>query len=439
MRWNQAMVQPRHATTRVIAQVLGQGRSLSDALPEVLKDCAPGAEQALTQAMSYEVLRWLPRLRWLLARLLDKPLRTKDADVSAALLVALYELAFERVAQHATVNETVKLVRELGKPWAAGLSNAVLRRYVRERPTLDAEASADAEAHYAHPAWLIDALRSAWPQDWERTLSANNRQAPMTLRVNARRHSRDEYLRKLAASDLPAKPAPHTTHGLILERPVAVNLLPGFADGEVSVQDGAAQLAAQILDPRPGERILDACAAPGGKSAHLLERQPALAQLVALDIAAERLRRVEENLHRLHLSADLRQGDAAEPQQWWDGQPFDRVLMDVPCSATGVIRRHPDIKTLRRAQDIPALGRQQGNILNALWPLVKPGGMVLYVTCSILPDENEAQIKRFLARCPEAQLMELSGAWGRARDAGRQILPGDDDLDGFYYCLLQKT
>lgn len=432
------MLTPRHAAALVVARVAGQGRSLSDALPEILTNCRTGPEQALTQALCYEVLRWLPRLRWLLAKLLDKPLRAKDADVSAALMIGLYELAFERVAAHATVNETVKLARTLGKPWASGLANAVLRRYLREREVLDTEVSSVPEARYAHPAWLIEALRTAWPRDWEQIMGANNRQAPMMLRVNARRLTRDEYLKKLTDSGLAATPAAYTSHGIRLERAVPVEQLPGFADGDVSVQDGAAQLAAQILDPQPGERVLDACAAPGGKSAHLLERQPELAQLVALDIAAARLGRVEQNLRRLHLTAQLTQGDATKPGQWWDGQAFDRVLLDVPCSATGVIRRHPDIKTLRRAQDISALNDQQGAILDAIWSLVKPGGLVLYVTCSILPDENETQIKRFLARCPQARVNELTATWGRPLDAGRQILPGDDDLDGFYYCLLHK-
>ncbi len=432
------MLKPRHATALVVARVAGQGRSLSDALPEVQANCGTGPEQALTQALSYEVLRWLPRLRWLLAKLLDKPLRTKDADVSAALLVALYELSFERIAEHASVHETVQLMRALGKPWASGMANAVLRRYLRERVALDAEAGAVPEARYAHPAWLVEALRIAWPRNWEAILEANNCQAPMTLRVNARRLTRDTYLRKLAASDLAATPAAHTSHGVVLERAVAVDRLPGFADGDVSVQDGAAQLAAQILDPQPGDRVLDACAAPGGKSAHLLERQPELAQLVAVDIAAARLQRVEDNLRRLGLTARLTHGDAARPGQWWDGQAFDRILLDVPCSATGVIRRHPDIKTLRRAEDIHALSEQQSVILDAIWPLVKPGGLVLYVTCSILPDENETQIKRFLARCPQARVNELAATWGRQLDVGRQILPGDDDLDGFYYCLLHK-
>lgn len=273
-------------------------------------------------------------------------------------------------------------------------------------------------------------------------VAANNGRAPMTLRNNARQQTRADYLEQLQASDIAAEALPFTEQGIRLDKPVAVTDLPGFAAGAVSVQDGGAQLAAQLLDAQPGMRVLDACAAPGGKTCHILERQPQLQQLVAVDIDAQRLVSVQDNLDRLKLVATLATGDAAQPDSWWDGQPFERILLDVPCSATGVIRRHPDIKLLRQADDIAGLVTRQQAILEAVWPLLASGGRLLYATCSVLRAENEQQVTRFVAAHADARVVELDAGWGLPCEAGRQLLPAQHataDMDGFYYALLSKA
>ncbi|QKT03493.1 16S rRNA (cytosine(967)-C(5))-methyltransferase RsmB [Ectothiorhodospiraceae bacterium 2226] len=426
---------PRAAAATCLAEVLAQGRSLSAALPPQLAKLAP-AQRALAQELAYGTLRYRPRLAPALARLLRRPLKRRDADVEALMLAGLYQLTYMRVPAHAAVAETVSATAALGKDWARGVVNAVLRRYGREQEALLAEVDRDPAARWAHPRWLVQALREAWPQQWEAICAANNAHPPMTLRVNARRGTREDYLARLAAAGIEARPGAHAPEAIVLAAPLGVEALPGFAAGDVSVQDAAAQLAAHVLAPAPGERVLDACAAPGGKTAHLLERCPDIA-LTAVDVDAERLARLRENLTRLGLEAHLVAGDAADPT-WWDGRPYDRILLDAPCSASGVIRRHPDIKTLRRPEDLPALAAQQAKLLEGLWPLLRPGGMLVYATCSVLPVENAEQVARFLAQHPEARPLPLDAAWGAPAGAGRQILPGADSMDGFYYARLCK-
>ena len=424
---------PRSTAARALAQVLA-GRSLSAVLPTALAPLAPEA-RPLLQELCYGTLRWLGRLDALLSRLMRRPLKDKDADIRALLLSGLYQLEYMEIKPHAAVSETVAATAELGKPWARGLVNGVLRTYQRDRARLLGEVDRDEATALAHPRWLVEALQAAWPDRWAEIAAANNARPPMTLRVNLRQGSREAYLETLAAEGLEAQPAPHTEAGITLARPVSVERLPGFDQGRVSVQDGAAQLAAQLLAPQPGERVLDACAAPGGKTGHLLERGAGV-ELVALDSDPERLRRVEENLRRLDLPAQLIAGDAGAPETWWDGRPFDRILLDAPCSGTGVIRRHPDIKHLRRGEDIAPLAEQQGRILRALWPLLKPGGMLVYATCSIIPEENDRQVARFLESCRDARELPIAAEWGHTATAGRQILPGEDGMDGFYYACL---
>ncbi|MFZ5622303.1 MAG: 16S rRNA (cytosine(967)-C(5))-methyltransferase RsmB [Pseudomonadota bacterium] len=437
------------ATVRTLAgeaigQVIGARRSLSLVLPEVLARCEP-ADRGLLQELAYGTLRWRYRLDALLAQLLRQPLKAKDQDIGALLLVGLYQLAYTAVAPHAAVHATVEAVRATGKRWAVPLANAVLRGYQRRRTELDALADASDEGRWAHPGWLIERFRSDWPDAWQRILAANNERPPLVLRVNARRLDRDVYRRALDAADLPHTPLRFAPQGLALATPVGVERLPGFEDGQVSVQDGAAQLAAVLLDAGPGMRVLDACAAPGGKTAHILELQPRLAELVALDSDAQRAQRIHENLTRLRLDATVIVGDAGAPDGWWDGRPFDRILLDAPCSATGVIRRHPDIKSLRRASDIDELARSQARLVDALWPLLAPGGMLVYATCSVLRRENEAQIAACLQRRADAEERRLDMPWGVACRHGRQILPGDADaggvgMDGFYYaCLVKRS
>lgn len=427
----------RTAAVRALEAVLAHGRSLATALEPVLADLPESRDRAFAQEQVFGVLRWYPRLRVLLDHLLRQPLRPRDRDVDIILLLGLFQVAHTRVPGYAAVNGAVELVKDRGKGWAKGLVNGILRRYLRERAALDRALESDPVWRSAHPRWLLDALGDAWPEAIAELLAAANRQAPMTLRVNLARGTREAYLEDLGVHGMTARPGRHAASAVILAEPCPVEALPGFAEGRVAVQDEAAQLAAGLLAPRPGERVLDACAAPGGKTAHLVEMAPGAA-VVALDRSPGRLLRVSDNLTRLGLAAEVVAGDAEDPATWWDGAPFQRILLDAPCSATGVIRRHPDIKVLRRAADIPDLARGQQRLLAALWPLLAQGGRLLYATCSVLPQENSDVVRGFLARHPEARQVPLPTAWGHPAAAGRQILPGEDDMDGFYYALLHK-
>ncbi len=429
---------PRLAATRALTLLLRDGRSLTDALDAFLPRLGGPRERALARALAYGVVRDVFRLQALLGELLERPLREKDRDVEAALLTGLHQILAMRVPDHAAVDETVRLATALKKPWARGLINGVLRQFLRRREALLKAVARRPEVITGHPRWLRERLLADWPAEHEAIMAANLARPPMTLRVDASRLTRDEYREQLADAGLDARPAPHAPHGLVLAEPVDVAELPGFDRGLVSVQDAAAQQAALLLAPQPGERVLDACAAPGGKTLHLLEVQPRLGELVALDADANRLERVRENLARAGRQATCLAGDAARPGDWWDGQPFDRILLDAPCSASGVIRRHPDIRLLRRPGDIAQLATTQAYLLDALWPLLRPGGILLYATCSVFHEENDRRIERFLAAHPEARAHALDAAWGRACGPGRQILPGEDDMDGFYYACLAK-
>lgn len=427
---------PRATAVGLLLQVIDEGQSLSHLLPHGLRQLPP-ERRALAQELCFGTLRWLPRLEFLLAQLLDKPLKAKDRDVHILALLGLYQLGFMQIPPHAAVSETVAVTALLGKDWAKGLVNALLRRYQRESLSLDARAEADSVAASSHPAWLLTRLQRCWPEQWMDIVKANNQRPPMTLRNNPRCQSREEYLQQLQAQGLDAQPSVHADAALILSQPVVVEMLPGFAEGHVSVQDAAAQLAAQLLEPQPGMRVLDACAAPGGKTGHLLERYAGI-ELQALDMDALRLARVQQNLDRLGLHATLIAADAADPAAWWDGKPYDRILLDAPCSASGVIRRHPDIKLLRREEDIDKLVKQQAQILDALWPLLQPGGMLLYVTCSVLIEENSQQVAGFLSRHNDAHEQPITATWGLPALPGRQILPNQDGMDGFYYAAIIK-
>jgi len=424
----------RSLAARIVADVLKEGLSLTAALDAGLPRLESGKDRAFVQALCYGVLRHFHRLDFILARLLDKPL--KDEEIKALALLGLYQLAFMRVKPHAAVAETVAAAAK--KSWAKPLLNALLRRYLRERDSLEQQAQANASAAASHPLWLIKRIQQDWPEQSARIEEENNRQPPMVLRVNLAKTGREQYLQLLDQQGLAAEAVAACPAAVLLDRPAPVELLPAFAEGWVSVQDAAAQLAAGLLAVEPGQRVLDVCAAPGGKAAHILEMQPGLRELVAVDIDPARLKRVEETMQRLGLSATLRPGDAGKPDEWWDGQLFQRILLDAPCSATGVIRRHPDIKLLRKPYDIEALQTLQQTILEAVWPLLAPGGCLLYATCSVLKQENEEQIERFLAAHADAEALPMSLDWGQARSFGRQILTGDLGMDGFYYALLGK-
>lgn len=431
----------RLVAARVLSRVLQDGQSLTAALDNAFLSIESGKDRAFIQALCYGVCRQFHRLDFILSQLLDKPL--KDTDVKALALVGLYQLKFMRVKPHAAVSETVLAARK--KPWAKSLINAVLRTYLREQEGLEHKADKFQVAALSHPDWLIKQIEQDWPEQALNVFLENNQQPPMVLRVNLAKTSREHYLQLLTEQGIAAEAVGFCRSAIRLDKPVPVDVLPGFAEGLVSVQDTAAQLAAGLLDVQPGQRVLDVCAAPGGKTAHILESQPQLKELVAVDIDEFRMQRVSENCQRLGLQATLVVGDAANPSGWWDGKPFDRILLDAPCSALGVIRRHPDIKLLRRAEDIGQLQAMQKAILQAVWPLLAPGGLLVYATCSILKQENEQQVQAFLTEHSDAVELPLFPSsslgttdWGTAGACGRQILTGESAMDGFYYARISK-
>jgi len=431
----------RAAAAAAVTAVTSAGRYLDNALNDARGHypLASAADQAMLQELAYGTLRWHTQLDAVARRLLHRPLAARDADLQALLLIGLYQLRHQQVADALVVDATVEAATLLNKPWAKGMLNACLRRAQRERPTLDEWIASKPERRYSHPPWFIDQLRSAYPERWATILDANNARPPLTMRINTRRTSVVQYVAELeAGTGLRAHPITEISTAVIIDPPVAVERLPGFREGLLSVQDAAAQLAAPVLDARPGDRVLDACAAPGGKACHLLEHTPDVAELVAIDTDARRLVQLRQNLDRLGLTATVAVADATDTASWWDGRGFDRILLDAPCSATGVIRRHPDIKVRRRADDLPRLVQTQRRLLDALWPLLAPGGKLLYVTCSVLPVENNGTIGNFLAAHTDARIERPDTVIGQWRGTGLQILPGDQNMDGFYYALVHK-
>jgi 16S rRNA (cytosine967-C5)-methyltransferase len=428
---------PRLAAAKALAAVLSGKASLNSSLPTQL-DKVEDRDRGFTQDLAFGTARWQPRLSALAEKLLQKPFKAADADVEALLLVGLYQLLYTRVPAHAAIGETVGCADKLKKPWAKGLLNAVLRNAQRESETIFAELERDPVVRTAHPRWLQKSLKAFWPEQWEAICEANNAHPPMILRVNRRHHNRDAYLGLLTEAGIAATPCIYSRDGIILEAAADVRSLPGFAEGWISVQDEAAQLAADLLDLAPGQRVLDACCAPGGKTCHILEAEPALAGVVAVDLEAKRLVRVKENLERLGLNAELIAADGRDTETWWDGKPFQRILLDAPCSATGVIRRHPDIKLTRQPDDIVALAQLQGELLDAMWKTLEVGGILLYATCSTLPTENTEVIAAFLERTPGARELDLATTAGIKQPHGRQLLAQQGGHDGFYYAKLIK-
>ena len=426
----------RAEAARALARVAFDGVSLRRALAEAHPRIADPRDRALLAASLFAASRWWLRLNAALDRLTDKPLPPKAREMRALLVVALAQLAVLGLADYAVVGSCVEAARVLGQPNFAGLANAVLRRFLRERAALETALDADAVTRHAHPRWLVEAIARDWPAEAEAIFAANNREAALTLRVNRRRSTRDALLEALRAADVAAEAHAELPDAIVLATSQDVTRLPGYADGAFSVQDGAAQRVADLLELRDGLRVLDACAAPGGKAAHALER--ADLDLLALDSDADRLGRVRENLQRLGLAANVAAGDATEPAAWWDGRPFDRILIDAPCSATGIVRRQPDVKLHRRGADIAPLAAAQLRLLRALWPLLAPGGRLVYATCSLLREENEAVLAQFLAACDDARALPLPARFGHPAGAGRQTLPGEGGMDGFYYAVVEK-
>ncbi|HEY7772004.1 MAG TPA: 16S rRNA (cytosine(967)-C(5))-methyltransferase RsmB [Marinagarivorans sp.] len=432
----------RIAAATVLTAVLRHGQSLTQALSRV-NDKVAARDQGLLQELCFGVARYAPRYEVLADNLLSKPIKSKETEIKALLFLGFYQLEHTRIPDHAAINSVVEATKKLKKSWATGLLNATLRRFNRERALADETAApvaasyqSDPQFLYAHPQWLINMLRKAWPNDWQALLTANNQHPPLTLRINQQRISRADYS---AQFDHPHRLNNLSRQALTLNKAGDITGFPGYHEGWFAVQDEAAQLCADLLDLKPQQRVLDACCAPGGKTCHILEQQPALAELVALDVDAQRMARVEQNLTRLGLQATLKVADAGDTASWWDGQPFERILLDAPCSATGVIRRHPDIKLLRRADDIAKLAQLQQALLAALWPTLAAGGRLLYATCSVLPRENEKSVQQFLADTPDAVHTPITDvAWGTERPFGRQLFPQEHGHDGFYYCILSK-
>ncbi len=436
----------RARAAEAVDAVVTQGRSLDSALPEAENSIKP-SEHGLLRALCYGTLRFHWRIRSQLGVLLDRPLKAHDSVIESLIAVGIYQLTDTRIPDHAAVSTTVEASRVLRRPKYASLINAVLRNFLRKN--MQADTPRDDEARYSHPAWLLERLQRDWPDHWLEIVEAGNRQAPMWLRVNVAQLSRDEYMDELKKADRSAEEVPSNQviagfdQAIKLAEPRLVGELPGFTDGQVSVQDAAAQLAAPWLLRGGGKRILDACAAPGGKTGHLLELAGPETDLTAIDLDESRLDKVRENLARLGLSATVLAADASKPDGRWNKIQFDRILLDAPCSASGVIRRHPDIKLLRRAKDIEALAKSQQAFLAALWPLLEAKGRLLYVTCSVLTEENDAVIRRFLeshrdAREDDALLNNNIRDLMQRKTCGYQILPGSQDLDGFYFACVQK-
>lgn len=426
---------PRVAAARCLASIAQEGSSLSRQLPLGEQDLDP-AQRSLYRELCYGTLRYYWRLDAGLKPLFSKGLKPKDSDVKMLILIGAYQLFYTRIPPHAAINSAVEGCRSLGKKWASGMANAILRRCQREQETLFTNLKPAAEA--AFPAWLYQAIEQAWPDKIAEIMAASNAHPPFCLRLNPRHQDRDAYLSRLAELDMAANACDFAPYGIRLEQACSVDKLPGFFEGHISVQDEAAQLCTELLDLQPGQRVLDACAAPGGKTGAILEAQAALSEVVALDIDEQRLQRISENLTRLELRASLVAADAADLDSWWDGRHFDRILLDAPCSAVGVIRRNPDIKLNRVVSDIAPLCRLQANLLDNLWRCLAPGGLFVYATCSLLPDENEAQISAFLSREASAELLPLDVAWGQDRGGCRQLFPQEQGHDGFFYALMRK-
>lgn len=431
----------RAEAARVISGVVHQGKSLSELLPESQAGLDSDSDRRMVGALVYGALRWYSRMDGLLSAFLERPVPRKQRVLHALMICGLYEQHYLSTPEHAVISETVSAARKLRQPRAAGMVNAILRRSQREGAAVLEKLDKQPAARHAHPGWLMEALQSDWPADWEKILIANNSQAPFWLRVNLQRSTREEYVEALrSARNQQAEIVESIPSALLLEKAMDVEHLPGFGSGRVSVQDGAAQLAGHCLDIQPGQRVLDACAAPGNKTVHLLELAGGKLDLLALDNSGRRLERLQKNLERTGYTAANLEADAGDPGTWWDGKPFDRILLDAPCSATGVIRRHPDIKWLRRGEDIVELSRLQAHMIRALWPLLATGGRLLYCTCSVLRQENEAIVASFLAETGDAGEVRLPLLEDVATrmEYGYQILPGDSAMDGFYYVALTK-
>lgn len=431
----------RAIAAQVVHQVSHEQKSLSSLLPPALEKVAD-ADKALLQELCFGTCRWYHKLDAIKNSLMVQPLGHLDIVVNSVILVGIYQLLEMRTPTHAAIYETVEATEALGFFRLKGVVNGILRNVEREEhwpeQLIDTDTDESLLYEYSHPRWLIDKLSNNWPDRWQNILAANNLRPPMTLRVNTLKTTRDAYLEQLAQANIEAHPTPFAPAGITLEHPVDVNVLPQFGEGHVSVQDEAAQLCCELLDAPLNARILDACAAPGGKTCAILERFPD-AEVSAIDIDPARVARINENLDRLGLTANVITADAVDTESWWDKQAYDRILLDAPCSATGVIRRHPDIKLLRQENDIVPLANLQLSILQSSWQMLKPGGKLVYATCSVFSQENSRIIERFISQQADATLINIDVEWGVSTPFGQQLFPQADGHDGFFYACLEKS
>jgi 16S rRNA (cytosine967-C5)-methyltransferase len=423
---------------KIIDKVTSQKKFLDKVLSVYLAKHSSPLDRALLQELSYGTLRWYHKLDAIAKLLLHDNTKKVDALIYTLILIGLYQLLYLRIPRYAILSETVEATRWLKKSWAAAFVNAVLRNFIRKQEEIIKQIEDNDALQYSHPAWLIKLLQNSWPQNWQNILATNNEYPLMHLRVNLQKISRNDYLEKLEKMKINAKAVSGLIAAITLEKPCDVVKLPKFQNGFVSVQDLSSQYAADLLELKPGLRVLDACAAPGGKTAHILEAEPNLQELIAIDIEDARLEMVKANLNRLQLSAKFICNNASKPQNWWDGKKFDRILLDAPCSGTGVIRRHPDIKILRKPQDIVNNQARQFELLKALWPLLADDGLLVYATCSILPEENFLVVKNFLEQYNNAKEKPIAMDYGVKAIYGRQLFPTTCGSDGFYYAVITK-
>ncbi len=429
----QAGIAVRQQAVLVLQDVLFEYRPLDEALNNHA-DKVDAKDKALLQMLCYGVMRWHLQLNAWLEQLSNRSAQSLQPPVQSLILLGLYQLHYTRIPAHAAIHATVDCAPLVKASRAKGLINAVLRQY--QRSAKENSLIVNDATEHSHQAWMLEQFKQDWPDHWQEIVANNNLQAPMILRVNTRDISLEDYIQQLSAKGNNAQVHDIVETAVILEKAIDVEELPGFAEGLVSVQDAAAQLAAPLLDAQTMDSVLDACAAPGGKTAHILQ-QSSPKQVIAMDNSELRMQRVESLFERIHMHADIIIGDAADPTGWWDGEQYDRILLDVPCSASGVIRRHPDIKHLRSAKALQKVVKRQRRILDSIWPLLKTGGRLLYATCSVFRDENDRQVEAFLERQAEANLLPMSQPWGHGT-VGKQIFPGEQSMDGFYYAILEK-
>jgi len=431
-------MQSRTLAANILNRLIVDTLSLNHVLDSELSIIDDIRDKSFIRDLCFGVMRWHPQLDFFLQELLNKPIRKKDFKLRILCWLGLYQITYQRTADYGAVSATVAACDELSMSWAKGMVNAILRNFIRHKQKLLALSLDNEIANFAHPQWIIDAIRHDWPDHWQTILAENNKLPPMSLRTNQSKISCDEYQSLLTRNGYASYKMQHCENGLVLEKPCDIYELPGFEQGLVSVQDGAAQLVVTLMELAPGLRILDACAAPGGKTCHMLELEPQLQDLVAIDVQAERLEKIKQNLERLSLNAQTLLADTVKTDQWWDGQFFDRILLDAPCTATGVIRRHPDIKFLRKPEEVVQINSLQEKLLGSLWPLLASGGKLVYTTCSVLKRENDDTVSRFLHRFENAMIDKIEADWGHETGFGRQILPGQDNFDGFYFARLVK-